>query len=419
MSEENLIPEARPEGLNQQNQEEEKENIEEEVLDPNRPETKPNFKKMEYRHLGNSGLRVSILSYGNWANNDNADLTYESVKLCLENGINFFDTAEVYGLGKGEINLGKAIKKLNIPREKIVISTKIYRNGDDPNDSFLSRKHIMEGIKNSLKRLQLDYVDILYCHRYDMRTPLEETCKAMNDLIEDEKILYWGTSQWTSCQIMEAIKICNERNYIKPIVEQCQYNMLRREKMENEYNDLLRKYKIGISSFSPLYSGVLSGKYIKEIPPDSRYLRNKDATPVLKVYFDKKQDWDVKLNKLMDICKKLDCTLAQLSIAWVIINPDVSTSIMGATKINQLEENINAMKIYKKLDKNILLEIEKILQNTPQGEIIYRSFTMMRSRRNINLGVDYPDFKKDEGKKKKKEVKKEEEEGGEEGEEAS
>jgi aryl-alcohol dehydrogenase-like predicted oxidoreductase len=252
-----------------------------------------------------------------------------------------------------------------------------------------------------------------------MRTPLEETCKAMNDLIEDEKILYWGTSQWTSCQIMEAIKICNERNYIKPIVEQCQYNMLRREKMENEYNDLLRKYKIGISSFSPLYSGVLSGKYIKEIPPDSRYLRNKDATPVLKVYFDKKQDWDVKLNKLLDICKKLDCTLAQLSIAWVIINPDVSTSIMGATKINQLEENINAMKIYKKLDKNILLEIEKILQNTPQGEIIYRSFTMMRSRRNINLGVDYPDFKKDEGKKKKKEVKKEEEEGGEEGEEAS
>ena len=419
MSEENLIPEARPEGLNQQNQEEEKENIEEEVLDPNRPETKPNFKKMEYRHLGNSGLRVSILSYGNWANNDNADLTYESVKLCLENGINFFDTAEVYGLGKGEINLGKAIKKLNIPREKIVISTKIYRNGDDPNDSFLSRKHIMEGIKNSLKRLQLDYVDILYCHRYDMRTPLEETCKAMNDLIEDEKILYWGTSQWTSCQIMEAIKICNERNYIKPIVEQCQYNMLRREKMENEYNDLLRKYKIGISSFSPLYSGVLSGKYIKEIPPDSRYLRNKDATPVLKVYFDKKQDWDVKLNKLMDICKKLDCTLAQLSIARVIINPDVSTSIMGATKINQLEENINAMKIYKKLDKNILLEIEKILQNTPQGEIIYRNFTMMRSRRNINLGVDYPDFKKDEGKKKKKEVKKEEEEGGEEGEEAS
>ena len=419
MSEENLIPEARPEELNQQNQEEEKENIEEEVLDPNRPETKPNFKKMEYRHLGNSGLRVSILSYGNWANNDNADLTYESVKLCLENGINFFDTAEVYGLGKGEINLGKAIKKLNIPREKIVISTKIYRNGDDPNDSFLSRKHIMEGIKNSLKRLQLDYIDILYCHRYDMRTPLEETCKAMNDLIEDEKILYWGTSQWTSCQIMEAIKICNERNYIKPIVEQCQYNMLRREKMENEYNDLLRKYKIGISSFSPLYSGVLSGKYIKEIPPDSRYLRNKDATPVLKVYFDKKQDWDVKLNKLMDICKKLDCTLAQLSIAWVIINPDVSTSIMGATKINQLEENINAMKIYKKLDKNILLEIEKILQNTPQGEIIYRSFTMMRSRRNINLGVDYPDFKKDEGKKKKKEVKKEEEEGGEEGEEAS
>ena len=201
------IQEARPEGSSVPHEEP---NQPEEILDPNRPETKPNWEKMEYRHLGNSGLRVSVLSYGNWANNDNADLTYESVKLCLENGINFFDTAEVYGLGKGEINLGKAIQKLNIPREKIVVSTKIYRIGDDPNDSFLSRKHIMEGLKNSLKRLQLDYVDILYCHRYDMRTPLEETCKAMNDLIEDEKILYWGTSHWTSCQIMEAIKICNK-----------------------------------------------------------------------------------------------------------------------------------------------------------------------------------------------------------------
>jgi voltage-dependent potassium channel beta subunit len=411
------IQEARPEGSSVPHEEP---NQPEEILDPNRPETKPNWEKMEYRHLGNSGLRVSVLSYGNWANNDNADLTYESVKLCLENGINFFDTAEVYGLGKGEINLGKAIKKLNIPREKIVVSTKIYRIGDDPNDSFLSRKHIMEGLKNSLKRLQLDYVDILYCHRYDMRTPLEETCKAMNDLIEDEKILYWGTSYWTACQIMEAIKICNERNYIKPIVEQCQYNMIRRERMENEFNDLLRKYQIGISAFSPLYSGTLTGKYIKEVPSDSRYLRNKDATPVLKVYFDKKPEWDAKLNKLSEICKKLNCTLAQLAIAWVIVNPDVSTSIMGATKISQLEEDIKALSLYKKLDKNILLEIEKILMNTPQGEVLFRNFNVLRSRRNINLGVEYPEINKDEGKKKKKKPKKEEGEEGEgEGEEAS
>ncbi len=365
--------------------------IKEEDLDPNRPKTLPDTSKMEYRYLGGSGLRVSVLGYGNWANHDNEPLTFDSIKLALENGINFFDTAEVYGLGKGEISIGNALKKLNVPREKIVVSTKIYKCGDDPNDTFLSRKHIIEGVRNSLKKLNLDYIDIVYCHRYDMRTPLEETCRTMNTLIKKGKCFYWGTSNWSASQIMEAYKICDKYNLEKPIAEQVQYSMLKRRKIENEYRDLFLKYKMGTTTFSPLYSGVLSGKYLKEIPRDSRYLTNREATPVLKVYFDNKHAWDIKINKIIDLTakKQLNCSLAQLAIAWVICNPDVSTCILGATKVSQLEENLKALEIYKKLDKDILLEIEKILDNTPRGEIDYRDWKELPSRRNINLGVDY------------------------------
>ncbi len=365
--------------------------IKEEDLDPNRPKTLPDTSKMEYRYLGGSGLRVSVLGYGNWANNDNEPLTFDSIKLALENGINFFDTAEVYGLGKGEISIGNALKKLNVPREKIVVSTKIYKCGDDPNDTFLSRKHIIEGVRNSLKKLNLDYIDIVYCHRYDMRTPLEETCRTMNTLIKKGKCFYWGTSNWSASQIMEAYKICDKYNLEKPIAEQVQYSMLKRRKIENEYRDLFLKYKMGTTTFSPLYSGVLSGKYLKEIPRDSRYLTNREATPVLKVYFDNKHAWDIKINKIIDLTakKQLNCSLAQLAIAWVICNPDVSTCILGATKVSQLEENLKALEVYKKLDKETLLEIEKILDNTPRGEIDYRDWKELPSRRNINLGVDY------------------------------
>ena len=177
---------------------------------------KPDASKMEYRYLGPTGLRVSVVSWGNWVNNASDDLTKDSVKFCLEHGINFFDTAEAYGLGRGELSLGKALKELNVQREKVVISTKIFRCGTDPNDSFLSRKHIIEGIRNSLKRLQLDYVDVVICHRYDRYTPLEETCRAMDWAINQGLANYWGTSQWSASQIMEAYKICDKLNLIAP-----------------------------------------------------------------------------------------------------------------------------------------------------------------------------------------------------------
>lgn len=207
---------------------------------------KPNTDKMEYRYLGNTGLRVSVLSMGNWVNNDNDQLTLDSVKVCLEHGVNFFDTAEIYGLGRAETSLGKALKELKVPREKKVVTTKIYKIGEEPLDGFQSRKHIIEGLTNSLKRLQLDYVDIVYSHRYDLHTPLEETIRAYNYCINKGMAFYWGTSEWTASQIMEAYKICEKLNLIPPVVEQCQYNMLFRDKMENEYRDLFKDIGWGL-----------------------------------------------------------------------------------------------------------------------------------------------------------------------------
>ena len=231
---------------------------------------KPDKDKMEYRYLGDTGLRVSVIGLGNWLNNEDDSQTLECTKTALQNGINYFDTAEIYGFGAAETTLGKALKELNVPREKIVVSTKIFKIGDEPNDAFLSRKHIIEGIKNSLKRLQLEYVDIVFCHRYDMRTPMKEVCETMNWCIEQGYALYWGTSEWTACQIMQAYDICDQLKLIRPVVEQCQYNLFCREKMENEYRDLFKKYKMGTTIFSPLKCGILTGKYIDQIPDDSR-----------------------------------------------------------------------------------------------------------------------------------------------------
>lgn len=350
----------------------------------------PKYDNMEFRYLGNSGLKVSVLSFGNWVNNENDKLTEDSVKISLEHGINFFDTAEIYGFGRAETSLGKAFKALNVPREKIVVSTKILKVSTDPNDSFLSRKHIIEALRNSLKRLQLDYVDVVFCHRYDMHTPLEETCRAMNYLIDQGLTFYWGTSEWTACQIMEAIKICKECNLVAPIVEQCQYNLMVRDKMENEYRDLFKKYKMGTTIWSPLFSGVLTGKYINDKPQDSRLVTHaKDAQGHNDLYYKNKAEWDEKLLKLKHIAdNKLKCSLAQLSIAWVIANTDVSTCILGASKAEQLHETIAALKIYKSIDKTIMKEIDEILGNAPDGEIDYLTWKKLPNRRNINLGVE-------------------------------
>ena len=351
---------------------------------------KPDCSKMEYRYLGNSGLRVSVVGFGNWVNNLNYEVNKECFKKALENGINFFDTAEGYGFGKGELSFGKAIKELNIPREKIVVSTKLFKIGDDPNDGFLSRKHICEAIKNSLKRLQLEYVDVVFCHRYDCGTPLEETCKAINWVIEQGYADYWGTSEWTASQIMEAYSICDKLGLIRPIVEQCQYNMLFRESMEDNYRDLFKKYKMGTTIWSPLYSGILTGKYIDEIPEDSRAkLKNDGAYSAFGYYMKNKKEIDDKLIQLKTIAEKYGCNLATLAIAWCIANPDVSVCLLGASKPSQLDDTIKAIEVYKQIDKDTWIEIEKILDNTPKGEINFLTWKELPSRRNIAMGIDY------------------------------
>ena len=349
----------------------------------------PNKDKMEYRYLGNTGLKVSALGLGNFVNTGES-ITLETVKCALENGINYFDTAEIYGNGEAETSLGKAFKELKVPREKIVVSTKVYKVGDGPNDTFQSRKHIIEGVRNSLKRLQLDYVDVVFAHRYDMYTPLEETICAYNYLIENGLAFYWGTSEWTPCQIMEAYKICERLNLIPPVAEQCFYNMMNRYNMENGYRDLFKKYKMGTTTFSPLYGGVLSGKYIENASTEGRMNSSKGSRPQ-KNYLPNKAEWDEKLLKLKEIGeKKLGCTLAQLAIGWVIANPDVSVCLLGASKLSQLEETVGGLEAYKKLNKEILFEIEEILKTAPEGETDYRDFKKLPSRRNILLGVVYP-----------------------------
>ena len=344
----------------------------------------PDTKKMEYRYLGNSGLRVSVLSFGNWEHDEKK--TLECVKTCLNNGINFFDTAESYGLGTAEIALGKALKELNVPREKVVISTKIFRNGTDPNDMFESRKHIIEGVKLSLKRLQLEYVDVVFCHRYDMRTPLEETCRAMNYVINKGWAFYWGTSEWRADQIERAIKICEKLNLIPPIVDQCEYSMLERNKVDNEYSDLFKMYKLGTTIWSPLKGGILTGKYLNEIPEGTRLAK----LDFMKNRYDKEKDTiNPKIAKLKEFAeKKVGCSLAQLAVSWVIANKDVSTCILGASKASQLEENFKALEIYKKLTPELLTEIETILDNCPKGETDFRDRIQLNIRRNIDLGVD-------------------------------
>ena len=351
---------------------------------------KPDTSKMEYRYLGNSGLKVSVVGFGNWVNNLDDEKNKECFKKALEKGINFFDTAEIYGLGAGETTFGKAIKELNIPREKIVVSTKIFKIGNDPNDGFLSRKHICEGIKNSLKRLQLEYVDVVFCHRYDNMTPLEETCKAMNWVIDQGYADYWGTSEWTASQIMEAYSICDKFGLIRPLVEQCQYNMLFRETMEDNYRDLFKRYKMGTTIWSPLNSGILTGKYIDGIPDDSRAkLSNDGANSAFGYYTKNKEKIDEKLKKLKTIAEKYGCNLATFAIAWCIANPDVSVCLLGASKPEQLDDTIKAVEVYKKVDKDTWIEVEKILDNTPKGETDFSTWKELPSRRNIAMGIDY------------------------------
>jgi voltage-dependent potassium channel beta subunit len=325
---------------------------------------------MEYRHLGRSGLQVSALSLGGWVTwgeQVGEDIAYETMVEAWQHGVNFFDNAEAYAQGRSEIAMGKALKRAGWKRSDVVLSTKIFWGGDGINDKGLSRKHIVEGLKASLMRMQLDYVDLVFCHRPDKRTPIEETVRAMNFVLDQGWAFYWGTSEWSAQEIMEAHAIARREHLIPPTMEQPQYNMFTRERFEKEYVRLYAEVGLGTTIFSPLASGLLTGKYNEGIPEGTRmtlpgyeWLRRERLEKA-----ETKQNLE-KVQQLMPVAQELGCSLAQLALAWCLKNPNVSTVITGASKVPQVTENMKALEVVPKLTPAVLDRIERILNNKPE-----------------------------------------------------
>lgn len=317
---------------------------------------------MEYRKVGKWGIKISELSLGSWltfGKQLDLDMATEVVKKAFNSGINFFDTAEAYAGGIAEAMLGKILKSFR--REDLVVSTKIFWGGSGPNDLGLSKKHLLEGTWNSLKRLQMDYVDILYCHRPDPNVPMEEVVFAMDYILREGLALYWGTSEWSAKEIEEAHRVCKELGVMPPIVEQPQYNMFVRERVEKEYAPLYEKYGMGLTTYSPLASGLLSGKYNNGIPENSRLATFPQVRKWLEEGGLLNEKTFEKLRKLQNIADQLGASLPQLAIAWILKNKNVSSVILGVSRPEQLEENLKAVEIKEKLTDEVMEEIEKIL----------------------------------------------------------
>jgi voltage-dependent potassium channel beta subunit len=320
---------------------------------------------LEYRRLGSAGVKLSELSLGAWVTYGGQvgeEVAEKCMSAAFEAGVNFFDNAEAYYLGKAETVMGNVIKKLGWRREDFVISSKVFRGGKGPNDLGLSRKHVFEACRNSLKRLQVEYLDLFFCHRPDPSTPIEETVRAMDDLVHQGKILYWGTSEWSAADIMRAHAIARELGLTPPQMEQPQYNMMHRERVEKEYLPLYREIGLGTTIWSPLASGLLSGKYGSGVPPGSRatvpgyeWLRESVLTA---------QNIE-KVKLLQSLARDLGCTTAQLALAWCLKNPNVSTAITGASRPEQVVENMKAADVVRRLDSDAMDRIEGVLQNKP------------------------------------------------------
>src|SRR3990167_1323496 len=312
---------------------------------------------MHYNRLGKAGIKLSEISFGSWitfAKQLDVNAVKEFLHAAFDHGINFFDNAEGYAHGEAEILMGKALKDFR--REDLVISTKIFWGGNGPNDTGLSRKHLLEGTRNSLRRLQLDYVDLLFCHRPDLDTPIEETVLAMDYLVRNGYALYWGTSEWSALQIETAYQLAEKLGCIKQSMEQPKYNLFFRDHLEKEYLPLFEKYGMGTTIWSPLASGILSGKYDHGIPPDSRLAKEAWLIP------NNFQEQVAKTKELSKIADSLHCTLSQLAIAWCLKNPHVSSVITGATKKEQLLENLEAIELKSALTTELMTTIDSILK---------------------------------------------------------
>ncbi|EPT04480.1 hypothetical protein FOMPIDRAFT_1021762 [Fomitopsis schrenkii] len=335
-------------------------------------------KGMPFRRLGPSGLRVPVLSLGGWltiGGTVKGDPVKDIIKVAYENGINMFDTAEGYSEGESEREIGRVIRELGLRRSDLIITTKLYfgTKKNNPNDTGLSRKHIIEGTQAALGRLGLDYVDVLFAHRPDSSVPMEEIVRAFNYVIEKGWAFYWATSEWSAQQLEEAFHVADKLNLVGPIAEQCQHHMFHRERPEKEYAPIYEKYQIGTTVWSALAGGLLTGKYNNGIPEGSRYA-NQSSAVFYKEILNTMDEGEgrKRLDKVKELSefaqKELGCSVGQLALAWVAANPNTGTIILGATKPEQVLDNLGALKVIPKLTPEVLEKIEKILGNKPAPE---------------------------------------------------
>ncbi|MEO0066003.1 MAG: hypothetical protein RI983_1329 [Bacteroidota bacterium] len=324
---------------------------------------------MDYRRMGRTGLQLSLLSFGSWVSfhkqiNDN--IADELMGIAYDHGVNFFDNAEVYALGESEKMMGRVLKAKNWDRTSYTLSSKAFfgwrGKENKPNQTGLSRKHLTEACNEALQRLQTDYLDLYFCHRPDKNTPIEEVVLTMNTLIQQGKILYWGTSEWSGVELMEAHRVARDYRLIGPAMEQPQYNLFEREKLEKDYLEVFKNVGLGTTIWSPLASGLLTGKYNNGIPEGSRLAIEGFDWLKERLIMEEKIE---KVKQLHELANELGCSLPALSIAWCIKNPNVTTAILGATRKEQLLDNLTALQAVELLNTEVLQKIESIMQNKP------------------------------------------------------
>ncbi len=324
---------------------------------------------MEYRRLGRSGLKISALSFGSWVtffNQLDIKLAEQMFAKAYEAGVNFFDNAETYAQGQSEIIMGQALKNLNFDRDTWCVSSKVFFgrvNAPAPTQRGLARKHIMEACHAALRRLQVEYLDLFYCHRADPDTPIEEVVRTMNTLIAQGKIFYWGTSEWSAGEIAAAHAFAARNGLEGPTMEQPEYNLFHRRRVEREYAPIYREFGLGTTVWSPLASGILSGKYSESIPDDSRINLKGYEWLRKKVESDTGRAKGEAAGKLAGIARELDASSAQLALAWCLAKPHVSSVILGASRPEQLDENLGALAVYQRLDETTVQRLEEITES--------------------------------------------------------
>lgn len=327
---------------------------------------------MEYRRLGKSGLPVSALSYGSWVTFSNqlaVDAALEAMTAAYEAGINFFDNAEVYALGQSEIIMGEALKRAGWGRDTYILSSKvIWGSVSDPKPTQrgLHRKHVFEACHDALRRLQVDYLDLYFCHRFDPNVPMEEIVQTMTDLVRQGKVLYWGTSEWTAAQILDAHGVARQYGLIPPTMDQPEYNMFRRDRVELELAPLYEKMGLGTTIWSPLYYGILTGKYNNGVPADSRATLPGYEWMREIVEGEEGQKRIARVRQLSTIAESLNTSTTRLALAWCLKNPHVSTVILGASRVEQVHDNLGALEVLPRMTDDVMAAIEDVLGNKPK-----------------------------------------------------